>query len=252
MQKLAGREAMGRYKGSALGLAWTFIQPLLMLVVYTFVFSQVFRARWGGAISTSPKEYAIILFAGLITFNVFSEIAIRAPLLVVENPNYVKKVIFPLEILVPSVLAASLFHAACSLLILIGAMLLLSQPPSATILFLPIAWAPLILGSLALGWLLSALGVFIRDISQLVAIMVQMLMFLSPIFYSLDSLPPGWQSFLTLNPLSPIIEATRDVLLFSRPPSTGYVLVAIPLSVVACELAFRVFQRAKPAFADVL
>ena len=159
--RLTEREVLGRYRGSALGIAWVFINPLAMLTVYTFVFSQVFVSRWGGMDQAGPLGFAVNLFAGLIVYNLFSECISRAPGLVVSNPNYVKKVIFPLEVLMPVTIGASLFHAGCSLLILLAFQLLLSHHLSPTFLFLPLVWLPFLLGTLGLGWFFSMLGVFL-------------------------------------------------------------------------------------------
>jgi len=251
MCRLTEREILGRYRGSILGMVWTFGHPLLMLAIYTFVFSQVFQARWGGG-NPSPQVFAINLFAGLIVFNLFSECMVRAPGLVTENPNYVKKVIFPLEVLVPVTLGASLFHAGCSLLVLVVVQVFFFHHVPLTTLSLPLVWLPFLLGSLSLGWLFSMLGVFLRDINQLIAVAVQMLMFLSPIFYPLTALPQAWRPLLRLNPLAPVIEQTRGILIDGTSPSLAYIASGTVLTLVLCEISFRFFCRAKRAFADVI
>ena len=250
--KLIEREIFGRYRGSLLGIAWTFVHPLMMLAVYTFVFSQVFQARWGSGAAATPQLFAINLFAGLIVFNLFSEVMVRSPGLVTENPNYVKKVIFPLEILVPVALGSCLFHAACSLLVLFAVQMLLLQQVPATVLLLPLVWIPLLLGILGMGWIFSMLGVFIRDVNQLIVVAMQMLMFLSPIFFPLSALPQAWKPVLILNPLAPVIEETRKILIDGRGPSVSYVFAGTLGALIFCEIGFRVFKRSKGAFADVI
>lgn len=250
--RLTQREILGRYRGSALGLGWSFLTPLAMLTVYTFVFSQVFKARWGGLEQAGPLGFAVNLFAGLIVFNLFSECVTRAPGLIVSNPNYVKKVVFPLEILGSVAVGSACFYAFTSLLILLVFELIAFQRLPITLLWLPLVWLPLVLGSLACTWLLSAAGVFLRDISQLISVAVNMLMFLSPIFFPLSALPPRWQPFLALNPLAQIIEQTRRTALQGLHPQLSYISIGLPVSIVACEACFRLFNRSKRAFADVI
>lgn len=251
MRRLTEREILGRYRGSFFGLAWTVCNPLLMLAVYTFVFSQVFQSRWGAS-PASPRQFAINLFAGLIVFNVFSECIVRSSGLIAENPNYVKKVIFPLEVLMPVVIGASLFHAGCSLLVLMFFQVLMFHQLEYTLLLLPLVWIPFLLGSLSLGWLFSMLGVFLRDINQLIGVGVQMLMFLSPIFFPLNALPKAWGPLLRINPLAHVIEETRRVLIEGKGPSPMYLLVGTLLTLILCEISYRIFCRAKRAFADVI
>lgn len=250
--RLTEREVLGRYRGSLLGVGWSFITPLAMLAVYTFVFSQVFKARWGGLEQAGPLGFAVNLFAGLIVFNLFSECVNRAPGLVVANPNYVKKVVFPLEVLGCVAVGSAGFHALTSLLILLLFELLAFHHLPLTLLWLPLIWLPLILGSLAFTWLLSSAGVFLRDIGQLIGVGLNMLMFLSPIFFPLSALPARWQPLLQLNPLAQTIEQTRRAAVQGVNPEWGYVAIATLTTLAACELSFRGFQRSKKAFADVL
>jgi lipopolysaccharide transport system permease protein len=250
--RLTEREVLGRYRGSLLGIGWSFITPLAMLAVYTFVFSQVFKARWGGLEQAGPLGFAVNLFAGLIVFTLFSECVSRAPGLVVSNPNYVKKVVFPLEILGCVAVGNAGFHALTSLLILLGFELIAFQHLPLTLLWLPLIWLPLILGSLACTWFLSAAGVFLRDIGQLIGVGLNMLMFLSPIFFPLSALPAKWQPLLQLNPLAQVIEQTRLVAVQAVNPDWRYVFLGTLVTLAACELSFRAFQKSKRAFADVL
>lgn len=250
--RLTEREVLGRYRGSALGLGWSFITPLVMLAVYTFVFSQVFKARWGGLEEAGPLGFAVNLFSGLIVFNLFSECASRAPGLIVANQNYVKKVVFPLEILACVAVGSALFHALTSLVILLIFELIAFNQLPFTLLWLPIVWIPLVLGSLTCAWILSATGVFIRDIGQLVIVGLNMLMFLSPIFFPVSALPEKLQFILQLNPLAQVIEQTRRVAVQGLNPDPSYIIIGIGITLVACELSFRSFMKAKKAFADVL
>jgi lipopolysaccharide transport system permease protein len=250
--RLTEREVLGRYRGSALGIAWSFLNPLAMLAVYTFIFSQVFKVRWGNLEQSGPMGFAINLFAGLIVFNLFSECATRAPTSILANPNYVKKVIFPLEILGAVIVGSAFFHAITSLAVLSLFTLINQQPIQLSWLWLPVVWLPLLLGCLALSWLLSAVGVFLRDLNQLISVVVSMLMFLSPIFFPLSALPARWQPLLSLNPLANLIEQTRLVLITGKVPNPSYILGSIAITVFLCELSYRIFSKGKRAFADVI
>jgi lipopolysaccharide transport system permease protein len=250
--RLTEREVLGRYRGSALGIAWSFITPLAMLAVYTFVFSQVFKARWGGLEQAGPLGFAVNLFAGLIVFNLFSECANRAPTLVLANPSYVKKIVFPLEILAGVAVGSAGFHALTSLVVLTFFELIAFRSLPYTFIWLPFVWAPLILGCLAITWAIAALGVFLRDIGQLVGVVVSMLMFLSPVFFPVSALPRQWQPFLTINPLAQTIEQTRRILIDGNHPQVAYLITGTLIAVLACESSFRLFQKAKRAFADVM
>lgn len=250
--RLSQREIQGRYRGSVLGLGWSFVQPLAMLAVYTLVFSQVFKARWGSGENTGPLAFAVNLFAGLIVFNLFVECVNHAPGLILANPNYVKKVVFPLDILAPVTLVTAGFHAITSLVVLIIFEVAAYGGIPITILWLPLVWTPLLLGTLAITWLLSAIGVFLRDIGQVVGVLTSMLMFLSPIFFPLSALPPRWMPVLQINPLAHVIEQTRTVTIIGKAPSASYLVLGISLGLIACELSYRAFHRAKPAFADVI
>lgn len=250
--RLTEREVLGRYRGSVLGIGWSLVTPLAMLAVYTFVFSQVFKARWGGLENAGPLAFAINLFAGLIVFNLFSECVSRAPNLVVGNPNYVKKVIFPLEALGAVTICSAIFHALSSLIILIIFELFAYKVIHLSILWLPIVWLPLILGTLACTWILSSSGVFLRDIGQLIGVGLNMLMFLSPIFFPVSALPERWQPALQLNPLVPVIEQTRRVAIEGKAPGISYLIIGTILTSIACEVSYRGFEKSKKAFADVI
>jgi lipopolysaccharide transport system permease protein len=250
--RLTDREIRGRYRGSMLGWSWTLITPLMMLAVYTFVFSSVFKARWSGLEQAGPMGFAINLFAGLIVFNVFAECATQAPTLILANANYVTKVIFPLEILGSVSVATALFHAITSSVVLLIVELLAQHSLPLSVLWLPLIWLPLALGCLALSWALSALGVFLRDLGQVMGVAVSMLMFLSAVFYPLSALPPRWQPLLGLNPLVRVIEQTRLVLVQGQGPSLTYVVLGSLLMLLLAEVSYRMFCRARRGFADVL
>lgn len=248
---LAKRDALGRYRGSVLGLAWSFFNPLLMLLVYTFVFSGVFKTRWNAA-ESSTSEYALVLFAGLLLFTLFAECLTRAPSLVLANVNYVKKVAFPLDILPWVAFGAALFHLAIGLIVWLIFYLTLFGAPPATALLLPVTILPLALTILGLSWLLAALGVYLRDVGQIVGILTSALIFLSPIFYPLTALPEKIRPFLYLNPLTLAVEQARAVLIWGTLPDwRNYGIFLANGLVIAC-LGFAFFQKTRKGFADVL
>lgn len=248
---LSKREVVGRYRGSALGLLWSFFNPLFMLTVYTFVFSVVFKARWGSG-SDSKTEFALILFAGLIIFNIFADCINRAPGLILANINYVKKVVFPLEILPEVALLSAMFHGFISLAVWLLAYALFFGAPPVTALYLPLILIPLALLILGLSWGLASLGVYLRDVSQGIGIFTTVLMYLSPIFYPANALPKTYQHLLYLNPLTPVIEQTRDVLFFGKTPDFVLLSIYWLVGALIAWLGFAWFQKTRKGFADVL
>lgn len=248
---LIKREVAGRYRGSVMGLLWSFLNPVLMLLVYTFVFSVVFKARWAGG-SESKTEFALILFAGLIVFNLFSECVIRAPGLIVGNVNYVKKVIFPLEILPMTAMGAALFHLAVSLLVWLVFYVMFFGMPHLAILQLPLVLLPLVLITLGLSWLLASLGVYLRDVAQVVGVIVTILMFMSPLFYPVTALPQEFQQWMRLSPLTFVVEQARDVMFWGKPIAWTTWSRQTTMAAVVAWLGFAWFQKTRKGFADVL
>lgn len=247
----AKREVIGRYRGSVLGLLWSFFNPLFMLAIYTLVFGVIFNSRWNPT-SDSKTEFALVLFAGLIVFNLFSECVNRAPGLIVANPNYVKKVVFPLEILPFVALLSALYHMVISLGVWLAAYMLFFGVPQATTLLLPVVIVPFALCIVGLSWFFASLGVFLRDVSQFIGIAVMALMFLSPIFYPVTALPEGSRNLLYANPLTPVIEMTRDVLFWGKLPDFTLLSVYWLVSTVTAWSGFVWFQKTRKGFADVL
>jgi len=234
-----------------MGLFWSFSNPVLMLAVFTFVFSVVFKARWGSG-SDSKMEFALVLFAGLIVFNLFAECINRAPSLILSNVNYVKRVVFPLEILPWVALGSALFHTMVSVGVWLVAYIILYGLPHPTVLLLPLVFLPLILMIMGFSWFLASLGVYLRDVSQFIGIMITVLMFLSPIFYPITALPEKYRPILLLNPLTPALEHTRDVLFWGKTPDTAMLGVYFIATAVIAWLGFAWFQKTRRGFADVI
>lgn len=248
---LAKREVVGRYRGSVMGLLWSFFNPVLMLAVYTFVFSVVFRARWAGG-SDSKTEFALILFAGLLVFNLFSECVNRAPGLILSNSNYVKKVIFPLEILPLVALGSAAFHFAISFIVWLLFYLVFFGWPPVTVLWLPLILLPLILMTVGLSWLLASLGVYLRDVGQIIGVVTTILMFVSPIFYPIAALPEKYRPFMHLSPLTFVVEQARDVMIWGRSIDWPLWGLSMILSSIIAWLGFAWFQKTRKGFADVI
>jgi lipopolysaccharide transport system permease protein len=248
---LVKREVIGRYRGSMLGILWSFFNPVFMLAVYTFVFSVVFKARWGAG-GDSKTEFALVLFTGMLVFGLFSECVTRAPGLILANVNYVKKILFPLEILPWVALGSSVFHMLISLAVWLLFYVPLFGVPSATALLFPVVMLPLMLLTLGLSWFLASLGVYLRDVSQLIGILTTALMFLSPIFFPVTALPEEFRPLLNLNPLTPAIESARDVLIWGHQPDWTLLGASLAASTVVAWLGFAWFQKTRKGFADVL
>lgn len=249
--QMTRREVVGRYRGSVLGLFWSFFNPVLMLTIYTFVFSVAFKARWGEG-GESKFEFALILFAGLIVYNLFAECINRAPTLILSNVNYVKKVVFPLEILPLVTLGAALFHGAISLGVLLIFYVMVASSLHWTVVFVPLVLLPLLLTTLGISWFLASLGVFLRDVAQTVGLLTMVLMFLSPIFYPISVLPEKYRTFLYMNPLTFIIEQMRNVVLWGKAPSWPGLIVLTAVGVLVALLGAVWFQKTRRGFADVL
>ncbi len=249
---LVKREVFSKYKGSYLGYVWSFVTPIFMLAIYTFVFSEIFKVKWGDSQATSKLEFAFILFSGLIAFNFFAECFTRAPSLVIAQPNFVKKVIFPLEVLPLVALLSSGFNALIATTILcIAQILFVGSAPAIGWLFW-IALIPLAFISLGIMWLLSSLGVYVRDIGQVIGVVTTSLMFTTPIFFPLEALPIEWRSLILLNPLTLPIEATRGFLVLNRWPDWLALLLLTLWSALFSWAGFIFFQKTRRGFADVL
>lgn len=250
--QMTQREVVGRYRGSFMGLAWSFFNPVLMLAVYTFVFSVIFKARWELGDGESQFQFAIILFTGLIAHGLFAEVANRAPDLILANVNYVKKVVFPLEILPVVVMGVALFHALISLIVLLAAFILFNGFLHWQALLAPIILLPLVIVTMGVAWCLTSLGVFLRDVGQVIGVITKMLLFLSPIFYPITSLPEVFRPWFMLNPLTFIIEQVRTALILGRQPDWAGLSAYMAMAIMVAWIGYVWFQKTRKGFADVL
>lgn len=250
--QLARREVLGRYRGSMIGLAWSFVNPILMLAVYTFFFTVALKARWGSEQPLDHSSYALVLFVGLIVHSIFADAMNRAPALITQNVNFVKKVVFPLEILPLVSVTVSLFHASISTLVLLVAQLLLTHSIAWTSVFFPLVLTPYVLLIVGIGWILASVGVYVRDIVHVMGVFTTILLFLSPVFYPVSSLPAVIQPWIMLNPLTFIIEQSRAVIIDGQMPDWQGLGVYMVVSLTVMKLGFWWFQKMRKGFADVL
>lgn len=248
--ELTKREFSGKYRGSFGGIVWSFAQPLFLLTVYTIAFGVILKARWG--FSGSTREYALMLFAGLIVFNAFSEVLTKSTTLITANPNFVKKVVFPLELLPVITVTTALIHALIGVGVWLAGYIFLMGAPKASIFVFPlvlICFVPVLLG---MGWLLSSVGVVVKDISQLTGMLNHTLLFLTPIFYSIEAAPALLQNLLMLNPLTFIVEQFRLVLFYGQMPALKGLAVYFGLASAFAWASYVLFKRLRPTFADMV
>ena len=251
LRTLIQRDVVGRYRGSLMGILWSFFHPLLMLAIYTLVFSVVFKARWGSG-NESRSEFALILFAGLLVFNLFAECVVRAPGLILSNANYVKKVIFPLEILPLVALGSAFFHMLIGIFVWLTFYVAFVGIPPKTLWLLPLVVIPPLLLTIGVSWLLASLGVYLRDVTHVAGVATTAMMFLCPIFYPTSSLPPEYQILLNLNPLTPAINHFRQILVWGLVPDLPGFGLYMLVSVIVAWLGFAWFQATRKGFADVV
>lgn len=250
--QMARREVVGRYKGSVIGLMWSFFNPVFMLAMYTFVFSVVFKARWGGDSAESRGQFALVLFVGMIVHSLFAEVLNRAPSLILGNVSYVKKIVFPLEVLPVISMGAALFHAGVSLLVLLSAFALMNgQLHWTAILVLPVL-LPLVLLTLGVAWALASLGVFLRDVGQTIGLVLVVLMYFAPVFYPVSALPAQLRPWLMLNPITFPIEQARAVLMLGQLPDWEGLFVYSVVAALVAWGGFFWFQKTRKGFANVL
>ena len=250
--QMVRREVVGRYRGSMFGLAWSFFNPIVMLAIYTFVFSEVFKMRWGVGEDESKAQFAVVLFAGIIVHGLFAEVLARAPAAILVNVNYVKKVVFPIEILPVIAVGTALFHSLVSVGVLVAAFVLFNGYLHWTALFAPLVLLPLVLLTMGVAWMLAAFSVFLRDVGHTIGIITMALMFLSPVFYPVTALPENLRPWLMVNPLTFIIEQAREVLIWGHLPNWSGLGLYTLAAILVCWAGFAWFQKTRTGFADVL
>jgi lipopolysaccharide transport system permease protein len=250
--QVATREISARYRGAILGLFASLINPLMMLGTYAVVFGWIFNGHYYLKPNETRADYVTALFCGLVIFNYFAECLNRAPTLILANPNYVKKVVFPLELIPVSTNVAALFHLGISTIPLIAAVLFFGGGLHAGSAWVIVILIPLVLLAQGVLWMLAAFGVFVRDLGLLIGTFTQILMFGSAVFYRISSLPLPFRKIISLNPLAQIIEMARSALIAGIPPDFRVFAAVLAFSALFCALAYEFFKRCRPGFADVI
>lgn len=246
--QLIKRDVLLRYRGAMFGVLWIFLSPLLMLAIFAFIFGLVFQTRWPQQSGGLP--FWLLLYSGLITFNIFSETVSRAPASVRGYPSFVKKIIFPVHILPLVPLGAAMVHGTFNLMMLVAALAWTGGLHGQVLLF-PLLLLPVLLLAVGLSWFVAAWGVFIKDMTQIIPVFVQMLMFLSPVFYPVSAVPENLRAVYRYNPLGTVIEASRAAMA-GQPVEWGAWTITFVLCLGVALLGYAFFQHSREEFADAL
>lgn len=249
--ELVKRDFIGRYKGSVFGVLWSLFNPLLLLAIYTFVFSVAFKAKWGTG-GESKITFAIVLFSGMIVHGLFAECLNRAPVLIASNSNYVKKVIFPLEILPWMALFSALLNFLIGFGVLLVFCALAGVAVKGGVLLIPVALFPLILMIMGLSWAFASLGVYLRDLAQVMGMATTIALFLAPIFYPIEALPEAYRKLLVWNPITLPVTSLRDLMLWGKPIQWDLWAISLAIGLLVSYLGYWWFQKSRRGFADVL
>jgi lipopolysaccharide transport system permease protein len=251
LRELVKRDFIGRYKGSIMGVVWSLFNPLLMLAIYATVFSVAFQARWGTG-EESKVAFALVLFSGMIVHSFFAECLNRAPGLIISHPNYVKKVVFPLDLLPCMALCSALLHFFVSFIVLLLFCIVAGVQIYAGVVLVPLILLPLVLLTLGLSWILASLGVYLRDLSQIIAMVSSIALFMAPVFYPIENLPEAYRIFMYWNPITLPIIQLRDAMLWNKPLQWDGWLISFAIGSAVCFSGYWWFQKSRRGFADVL
>ena len=249
--ELVKRDFVGRYKGSIMGVVWSLFNPLLMLAIYATVFSVAFKARWGTG-EESKVAFALVLFTGMIVHSFFAECLNRAPSLIISHPNYVKKVVFPLDLLPCMALCSALLHFFVSFGVLLLFCLLAGVPVYSGLVLVPAILLPLVLLTLGLSWIFASLGVYLRDLSQVIAMISTIALFMAPVFYPIENLPESFGRYIYWNPITLPIIQLRDAMLWNKPLQWSEWLISLFIGTATCFIGYWWFQKSRRGFADVI
>lgn len=255
LRQFARRMIEQRHRGSFLGLVWTVLTPLLSLAIYTFVFGFVFEGRFTNSPEETNLDYALGIFLGLILFNFLSEVLAQGPTVIVTQPNFVKKVVFPLEVLPAAAVGAAAVSASLSLVLGLLGVAIVGDGLDWHALLLFAILPPVALIAFGCAWLFSALGVFIRDIASAMPFFVHILVYMSAVFYPmrlLEKLPEWGRDILLANPLLHAVESTRRAVLWHQPAETSSLVFLWASGLVVSAIGYFTFRKLRPAFADVI
>jgi len=249
--QMVRRDILSRYRGSMLGVVWSFLTPLSMLLIYVLFFQVILKTRWSIG-EGDTANFAVILFSGLVIHSIFADVLSRSPTAISSNPNYVKKIVFPLELLPFVGTITALVHGLISVMVLLLVILVTERSIPLSILWIPLILLPFVLFLFGMSWFLAAIGVFFRDINQITGPVITALLFLSPIFYPVSSLPHWMAGIIYLNPLTLIVQQMRVVLIFSDAPDFGALLLYSVLATAVMMSGLKFFIWVRKSFADVL
>ncbi len=253
VSQLTKREISARYRGSIAGMAWTILNPLILLAMYAVVFGVIFKTKWDtGTTNPGKFDYPLGLFAGLIVVTFFNECLNRSPTLILNNANFVKKVVFPLEALVPVMVFSALFQALASFVVLTAFYACVHAPLGPAILLAPLVLIPLVFMTAGICWFLASLGLFLRDMSQIMVFVTTIIMFVSPVFYPTSQIPVFFRKFIILNPIAVIIEQFRAIVLIGQPPDLRTLGAYSLAAILVCSAGYAWFQATRHEFADVI
>jgi lipopolysaccharide transport system permease protein len=252
LRQLVRKSVVTTYQGSMMGVAWIVVRPLLTLAIYGFCFGVVFQGRFFRQAEGGRLEFAMVLFVGLTIFSMLSEMLSAAPSLVVGNANFVKRVVFPLDLLVPAQLGSALVQMTMSAAVFLAVRAFLDPPLGWAALSVPVLILPYLMLTLGLAWFLASLGVFVRDLQQVVPLAITGLMFLSPLFYPVSAMPAALRSTIYLNPLTFVLESARNALFRNEWPDPIGLLVYFAVAASVMWLGWVWFEKTKKGFSDVL
>lgn len=250
LQQLVLKDINSKFRRSSLGVAWMIVSPLLLLAGYTIVFGVFLKSRWGGA--GNSIEFALVLYAGLIFYNFFSEVIGRSPGLIYSNQPYVKKMIFPLEVLSWSVILSATINFIMSFFVWSVFCLVVKNSIPLTALWLPVIFIPFLLFTLGCSWLLSGYAVFHSDVEHVIPIVLMLMMFVSPLFFSVEGLPEAFRNIVMYNPMTYILEEGRGILITGRPPKTDVLIISYIISLLIAWLGHASFMGNRKGFADAI
>lgn len=248
--QLTERDTRSRYRGSAMGIFWSAIHPLLMLTVYTVFFSEIFPGKWTA--TGTRGEFALVLFIGLLLHGFVAECLVRAPGLIVEQPNLVKKIVFPLDVLPVVAIGTAIFHLLIGLAIWFAFHLAIAGLPPWTVVYFPLVMAPLVLMTLGVCWFVAAIGVYLRDVRHVTPVLAAVLLFASPVFYPVSAVKPPYDVIVKASPLTIPIEQARAVLLWGQAPQWDVLALFTLAALVIAWLGATWFRATRKGFADVL
>lgn len=245
------RDVAARYKGSWLGLFWSVINPLLLMIVYGFVFGVIFKARWP-AQGDTEVSFIVLLFCGLIVHMMFADVLGRSASVIRDNANYVKKVVFPLTIFSGVVSVSGLFHFLVSFVVLVFVSSFMGGYLTWHVIFLPVLLLQYLLFCTGVAWLVSVLGVFFKDLTHIIGFISTVFLFTCPIFFPENYVPEKFQIVLAINPLTYYVEAVRGVVAFHSLPSLGGFLTSLMVALITFVVGLWFFRKTKGSFADVV